>query len=1710
LSDGTYSDCTVRVTDSAGNVSDALDVREFRVAIPPVLAVVTLVPTPTSDNTPDYTFSSNEAGTITYGGACGSSSSSSASSGSNTVRLTQPDNSTPLNDGTYGNCTIAVTDNTSNTSDNLSVRGLDKFGNITDNFTIGTTEPVLVQITPVPTLTNDNTPDYTFFSTLPGEINYSGNCDSDNETAVGEDNNTTVTFKKLSGGGLDEGPHSNCKISVTTSDNETSDNLSVNSFVIDTIAPVLDNVTNVRNPINSLTPNYTFSSDEAVDNITYGGSCSSNNNTASVGNNTITFNTLVDGITYDNCTITLTDNATNASSTLAVNTFTVDVTDPVLDYVTGGRVPTPTSDNTPDYTFNSTEAGAITYENCDSDNDSAVGNADNTITFNALSDGTHNNCTITVTDNATNESSAHAVEGKEKPTAAYPSGRTQDNFTIGATKPALLEITPVSLQTKDTTPDYTFFSTLSGTINYGGSSCSSSNDNRSVTGEDNNTITFRKPSGGDLDEATYTSDNCTLSVTTSGGEVSDNLSVSSFVVDTTTPTLSIVTIASNNDNTTMAKIGDRITLLITSAEPIQTPSVKIDNQTAEVSEISSGTSWRAYDDMTSINSEGSVSLSIDFSDLADNDGSTVTSTTDSSAVQFDKTSPTVSQTTAVPTTTSDNTSSYTFYSTEAGAITYGGSCSSSDNNTTTEADNITTVTFNALADNTYSNCTITVTDSAGNTQTITVDSFTIDTTAPSLNELTAVTTPTSNNTPDYTFYSSEAGTITYGGACGSSSSSSASSGSNTVRLTQPDNSTPLDDVTYDNCTITVTDSVNNASDNLPVSEFTIGATKPALAQVTAVLPNPTNDPTPNYTFISTLSGTISYGGSCSSTTSATAGDNEITFNTLADETYDNCTIRVTSNTVPSDELSVDNFTIDTIAPTLNQVTAVSTPDNDSTPNYTFSSTEAGTITYPGDCSSSDTSATVGNNTITFNTLADANHGNCTIRVTDNASNSSNTLTASSFIIDTTGPTLVEVTAVLPNPTNNNRPNYTFSSTEAGTITYGGGCSSATDNATPINNAIRFNALADNTYSNCTITVADNLSNTSTLPVSSFTIDTIAPTLAEDTAVTTPSNVTTPSYIFSSSEAGTISYGGSCSSSTTSADNGTNSITFNSLSSANYSNCMITVTDNASNASDNLTVSSFTIDTINPTVIDNATSPTDNDSSVSVSDNISVTFSESMNNSTITTRTSTDNTNCTGSFQVSSSDSFSSCVQMGSSPSSSDNLTFSVTPSLKMYYSKTYKIRITTAALDSAGNSLASQYTQTYGFKTTSTIPITAGSAHSCYMLDNGSVKCWGKNNLGQLGLGHTSNRGDNSTDMGDNLTIVDLGTGRTATAIEAGDNHTCAILDNASVKCWGGNAFGQLGLGHTSTRGGGSGEMGDYLTIVDLDTGRTTAIAAGNSHTCAILDNSSVKCWGGNAFGQLGLGHTSNRGDGSNQMGDNLTTVDLGTGRTALGITAGGSHTCALLDNFSVKCWGYNFSGQLGQGLTDNETRGDESGEMGDSLTAINLGSGRTATSVTTGSKHSCALLDDHSVKCWGEGENGQLGQEKGSDDKVPPGLSITIGTNRTATAITAGDAHTCAILDNSSIKCWGLNDSGQLGQGHTRNLGDNADEINPLTVVDLGAGRTVGGIAAGDAHTCAVLDNSSVKCWGGNAFGQLGLGHTSNRGDDSGQMGDSLPVIGL
>ena len=167
----------------------------------------------------------------------------------------------------------------------------------------------------------------------------------------------------------------------------------------------------------------------------------------------------------------------------------------------------------------------------------------------------------------------------------------------------------------------------------------------------------------------------------------------------------------------------------------------------------------------------------------------------------------------------------------------------------------------------------------------------------------------------------------------------------------------------------------------------------------------------------------------------------------------------------------DDIDAASTAPIIKEVAAIASITNDSTPDYIFSSTVAGTITYGGSCSSSTTTAVAGNNTITINTLSEGTYSDCTITVTDSNGNVSSSHTISSFTVVIT-PFIEEVTAVIT-PTIDNTPNYTFSSTKAGTITYGGSCSSSTTTAVVGNNTITFNALANGTYDDCTIRVTGN-------------------------------------------------------------------------------------------------------------------------------------------------------------------------------------------------------------------------------------------------------------------------------------------------------------------------------------------------------------------------------------------------------------------------------------------------------------------------------------------------------------------------------------------------------------------------------------------------------------------------------------------------------------
>lgn len=410
--------------------------------------------------------------------------------------------------------------------------------------------------------------------------------------------------------------------------------------------------------------------------------------------------------------------------------------------------------------------------------------------------------------------------------------------------------------------------------------------------------------------------------------------------------------------------------------------------------------------------------------------------------------------------------------------------------------------------------------------------------------------------------------------------------------------------------------------------------------------------------------------------------------------------------------------------------------------------------------------------------------------------------------------------------------------------------------------------------------------------------------------------------------------------------------------------------------------------------------------------------------------------------------------------------------------------------------------------------VSTGFAHSCALFGDGGVACWGANEQGQLGLGDTRVRGVLPGDMGSTLARVDLGTGRRATRLAAGSTHTCALLTDGAVLCWGANGRGQLGQGDGRARGDQRNELGDNLFPAALGTDRSAvAVTAGAAFTCVLLDDGTVRCWGSNQYGKLGTGGSGDRGDQPGELGDRLPTVHLGTGRTAVRLAAGADTACAVLDDASVKCWGANTAGALGQG--DRRPRGDRAVDLGHALLPVDLGTGAEVAEVTVGDEHVCALLTSGAVKCWGGNGYGQLGIGRPGQRGIRPDdlgdtlPAVALPGGAAAVAIEAGSAHTCAVFPTGGMACWGANAAGALGLGDTRDRGMAAAHLGDnLPLPALGTDRRALAFSLGYRTTCAVLDDETVRCWGDNTVGQLGLGDRRSRGDERNEMGDALPRV--
>lgn len=474
------------------------------------------------------------------------------------------------------------------------------------------------------------------------------------------------------------------------------------------------------------------------------------------------------------------------------------------------------------------------------------------------------------------------------------------------------------------------------------------------------------------------------------------------------------------------------------------------------------------------------------------------------------------------------------------------------------------------------------------------------------------------------------------------------------------------------------------------------------------------------------------------------------------------------------------------------------------------------------------------------------------------------------------------------------------------------------------------------------------------------------------------------------------------------------------------------------------------------------------------------------------------------------------------------------------------------------------------------VAIATGGAHACALIVNGTVLCWGANGAGQLGNGGTL----------ENLTgvFVKDPTGTTnlsgAVAIAAGGSHTCAVLVNGTMVCWGSNAQGQLGTGSTSATpsllpvvvqrqagvalnsvvaiaagrahtcaltapgffplcwgSNGNGRLGDPTKPIPdaqpfpVTVGVTKAIGivAGESHTCALSFDATMRCWGSNAAGQVGDGAA---------VGSNVTSPLKVNLSGVIAMATGGGQTCASLVDGTARCWGNNFGGLLdgsadaapgnihaspvvvpgvsgavamaaGQqqscGVFANETMrcwGSLSAGGGTldfriaSLAGVASISGRT---IVGGSGHSCARRADSTVACWGTDSSGQLGDGilGGANRSDPaavrsgPGSAAAL-TN--AAAITAGTAHNCVRMGDGQVRCWGANGGGQLGDPSVTGTNEPA----PFIVVDhlsLPGAVALSGVisvAVGVSHSCALLTSGGIKCWGANDQGQLGNGTTS------------------
>lgn len=286
-----------------------------------------------------------------------------------------------------------------------------------------------------------------------------------------------------------------------------------------------------------------------------------------------------------------------------------------------------------------------------------------------------------------------------------------------------------------------------------------------------------------------------------------------------------------------------------------------------------------------------------------------------------------------------------------------------------------------------------------------------------------------------------------------------------------------------------------------------------------------------------------------------------------------------------------------------------------------------------------------------------------------------------------------------------------------------------------------------------------------------------------------------------------------------------------------------------------------------------------------------------------------------------------------------------------------------------------------------------------------------------------------------------------------GSRQACAVLSGGDVSCWGSDREGQLFNG-LSTR--------EYDHPIETLVTGAIQVSGGGGFSCATLSSGHVVCSGYDGVGDLGDGKT---GVGTDEP---VEVVGL---TEAVQVAAGLNGACARLADGHVECWGVGTHGELGNGHQAN------------SSTPVEVQGIADATEISQGASgdHTCALLASGHVECWGSNAYGDLGNGSTADSDVP----VEVTGLSEVTSVSAGSTHTCALLSSGHVDCWGSNGSGELGVGSTGGESDVPVEVTGIAVAT--------GVSVGSTHSCAALVTGRVECWGGNPYGQLGNGTTTD-----------------